>query len=160
MNTHLFRAKLVNSTWSKGKDPKTQRPQSWPWTRPCSCRGQQHQQDTQSSPPEHRLCLLPMPAASPASHKPSGYPHCQCQGLLTQSDKNGCNITRHCQMNLSLHTHQMETNDKTLLLASLPQTDSSGWAGRAGKVGGFSLEEYCFRSAPKQDFNRKQFFFF
>lgn len=39
-NTIIFRAKLVNSTWSKGKDPNTQRPQSWPWVRPCSHRGQ------------------------------------------------------------------------------------------------------------------------
>lgn len=163
-NTIIFRAKLVNSTWSKGKDPKTQRPQSWPWVRPCSHRGQQHQQDTQAPAAERRLCLFPMPAASattPSTHKPSGYPQCQCQGLLTQPDKNGCNITSHCQTDLSAHTHTTETNDRTLLLEPLPQTDSSGWAGSTGKAGGFSVEEYPFRSAlkPKQYFNRKQFLF-
>lgn len=70
-------------------------------------------------------------------------------------------ITRHCQTTLSVHTHQTETNDKTPLLAPLPQSDSSGWAGSAGKAGGFSLEEYPSRSAlkPKQYFNRKQFLF-
>lgn len=125
--------------------------------------GQQQQQDTQAPGAEHRLCLFPLPAAPPAtvpgSHKPRGYPHCQYKSLLTQSDKNGCNVIRHCQMNLSVHTP--EINDKTLLLAPLPQTDGSGWAGSAGKAGGFSLEEYPFRSAlkPKQYFNRKQFLF-
>lgn len=108
MNTHIFRVKLVNSMWSKGKDLKTQRPQSWPWMRPCSCRGQQHQQDTQSPSPEHRLCLFPclqlLLPPLPATHKPSRYLHCQCQGLLTQSDKNGCNITRHCQTCPYTHT--------------------------------------------------------
>lgn len=132
--------------------------------RPCSCRGQQHQQDTQSPPAEHRLCLFPclqlLLPPHPTTHKPSGYPHCQCQGLLTQSDKNGCNITRHCQTNLSLHTHtKQKPMTKLLCLHLFPKPTVQAEQGVQERWGGFSLEEYHFRSAlkPKQDFNRKQF---
>lgn len=159
MNTIIFRANLVNSTWSKGKDPNADL--GWGHVAPGGSNisktpKPQHLSTGSASFP----CLQPLLPPHPGSHKPSGYPHCQCQGLLTQSNKNGWNITRNCQTNLSLHTPNRNQRQNSSACTSSP-ADSSGWAGSAGKAGGFSLEEYLFRSAlkPKQYFNRKQFLF-
>lgn len=125
MNTIIFRAKLANSTWSKGERPQNTKTPKLTLDEATVAAGgsnmskilkPHHLSAGSASFPCLELLLPPLPA----SHTPRGYPHCQCQGLLTQSNKNGCNRTRHCQLNLSVHTPNRNQRQNSSACISSP----------------------------------------